>query len=64
MTINVQDNFFLFLGFRRLTVSGNIMKSWLRDSCVDAYGRLYASKVKAVFARLVRDAIRFMDGDR
>ena len=64
MTINVQDNFFLFLGFTRLTVSENIMKSWLRDSCADAYGRLYASKVKAVFARLVRDAISFMNWDR
>ena len=33
-------------------------EKWQRDGCVDAQGMFNASKVKAVFARLVRDAIR------
>ena len=34
---------------------------WRRDSCVDAQGMLNASNVKAVFARLVRDAIKALE---
>ena len=30
---------------------------WQRERCVNARGMLNASQVKAVFARLVRDAI-------
>ena len=31
---------------------------WKRESCVNYRGMLSASRVKSVFARLVRDAIR------
>jgi len=30
---------------------------WQRESCANAQGMLNASRVKSVFARLVRDAI-------
>ncbi|KAJ7369963.1 hypothetical protein OS493_035134 [Desmophyllum pertusum] len=45
-------------GFTRLFINGQEMRcTWQRDECVNDQGMLNATQVKAVFARLVRDAI-------
>ena len=38
--------------------------TWQRDECVNDQGMLNATQVKAVFARLVRDAISVREYER
>ena len=45
-------------GFTRVMLDRGDERLWKRESCVNAQGMLSASRVKSVFARLVREAVR------
>ena len=40
------------------------LQLWAREQCVNSRGMLNATQVKAVFSRLVRDAIRALQNER
>ena len=51
-------------GFTRVMFDMGDEVLWKRESCVNSKGMLNASRVKSVFARLVRDAIRDLRFER
>ena len=54
----------LCAGFTRVMLDRGDERPWQREGCVNAKGMLSASRVKSVFARLVRDAIRDLRYER
>lgn len=51
-------------GFTRVMIDRGEEVLWQREQCANSRGMLNATKVKAVFARLVREAIRALRLER
>lgn len=51
-------------GFTRIMLDRGDERLWQRESCVNDRGMLSASRVKSVFARLVREAVRDLGYER
>lgn len=51
-------------GFTRVMIDEGEEVLWQQEQCANSRGMLNATKVKAVFARLVREAIRAQRRDR